>query len=132
MIKITVKQLIDAGTMGALSRYFALEKPITVSWKNRKQVAACEEEINKHYNERRIDLCKKHGRLDEKTKEYVFTGEGVAPDAKENFEADLKKLWAEEIDLPGEQVSVSVLKGTPKAPLPNEADLRLLEPFLTD
>lgn len=128
MIKITIKQLLDAGTSGALSRYFALDKPITVSWKNRKQVAACEEEINKHYNDRRLDLCKKYGHLDEKTKEYVFVGEGVAADAKENFKGDMAKLLAEEIDnFPGEPVSVSVISGSIR-----EADLRLLEPFLTD
>jgi len=143
MIKITVKQLLDVATSGALARYFTLEKPIKVSWKNRQQVAVCEEEINKHYNDRRIELCKKHGRLNPKTNEYVFTAEGLsedikadfedlAKDAQKNFEDDLAKLWAEEIELPGEQVSVSVLKGTSKNPLPNEADMRLLEPFLTD
>jgi endonuclease V-like protein UPF0215 family len=126
-IKITLKRLIDAGTTGALTRYFALDKPVAVAWKNRAQLAACEEAINKHYNDARIALCKKHGRLDAETNQYLFEGEGVDAAAKENFEKDLLVLWAEEVEIPGEPVKVSTIAGSIK-----ESDLQILESFLVD
>lgn len=125
-VTLTVKQLVDAAASGALARYFSIEKPVTVSWKNRKQVAACEEE-HKRCDALRVELCKKHGRLDEKTKNYVFVGEGLAADAPFLFNADMTSLLAQEVQLPGEPVSVSLLAGKL-----TERDLFFLEPFLTD
>lgn len=125
-VTVTTKELVDAATSGALARYFALEKPVTVAWKNRKQVETCEREF-KRCNELRIEICKKHGRLDEKTNTYLFVGEGLAEDAQAAFDAELALLWKQTVDIPGEPVSVSSLKG----PL-GERDAALLEPFLTD
>lgn len=126
-IKITLRQLINAGSSGALSRYFSLEKPVSVSWKNRKQAAVCEEEVNKNYNDRRIELCKKYGRLDEKTNQYVFTGENLPEDALKNFETDINLLLNEEVEIPGVPVKVSMIQGNIR-----ETDLQFLEPFLTE
>jgi hypothetical protein len=125
-IKITVKQLIDAATSGALGRYFALEKPIAATWKNRKQVEACNTEL-KAYDEKRIELCKKHGRLAENNI-YLFTGDGLDEKAQANFDAEILELWKQDVDsIPGEPVKIQTITGSLK-----ETDAVLLEPFLTE
>jgi hypothetical protein len=126
MIKLTVKQLIDAASSGALGRYFTLEKPVAVTWKNRKQVEACNAEL-KAYDEKRIELCKKHGRLAENNT-YVFTGEGLDPRAQANFDAEIQELWKQDVDsIPGDPVKIYSLKGSL-----TEVDASLLEPFLME
>ena len=55
-VTVTTKELVDAATSGALARYFALEKPVTVAWKNRKQVETCEREFKRCNELRTRDL----------------------------------------------------------------------------
>lgn len=142
MIKLTVKQLLDAagnGANGALNRYFTLEKPVAVAWKNRKQLEACNAEI-KLFHERRIALCEKYGKKNPKTNNYEFdvpetesTESPPPPPAtpgpqRKLFDLAMEELNAQAVDtIPGEPVSVSTLTG-----VLSEADGLLLEPFLTD
>jgi hypothetical protein len=133
MIKITVKQLIEASTSGALGRYLALEKPMTIAWKNRKQVSACNEEM-KLYQEKQLALAEKYGTKDpEKPNVYLFdVGAELAPGEggpqQKAFSAAMEELLAQPVDtIPGDPVSVQVLGGKL-----SETDLFYLEPFLTD
>lgn len=153
MIKITVKKLVEAAESQALARYFSLEKPISIAWKNRKQVSACNEEL-KLYHERRIALCDKYGKRNEQTNTYEFdlepvvsesaTSESATPASttpdpvtlksiiqsgpqKKAFDLAMQELWEQTISLPGEPISVAVLTGNL-----SEVDGERLEPFLTD
>ena len=131
MIKITVKQLVEAATSGALGRYLALEKPVSVSWKNRKQIPACNEEV-KLYQEKQLALAEKYGTKDPE-KPNVFKFDPELPPGQQGpqlkaFNAAMEELLAQAVDtIPGEPVSVSLLGGKLA-----ETDLLLLEPFLTD
>jgi hypothetical protein len=131
MIKLTVKQLLDAsatnpanpGAGSALSRFFALDKPIAVAWKNRGQIKACTEAM-RLYEEKRVALCEKYGKKNEGETQFKFDGGGAKA-----FSEELQELWKQEIDdLPGEPVKISSL---PEGLL-SESDLYLIEAFLTD
>jgi hypothetical protein len=133
MLKLTVRQLVEASNSGALDRYLRLEKPMTVAWKNRNQVAACDKEL-KLFGEKQLALAEKHGTKDpEKPNVFVFDvgaelkpGE-IGPQRKAFSEA-MEELLGQPVDtIPGEQVSVQVLSGKLA-----ETDLLLLEPFITD
>jgi len=133
MIKITVKQLIEVANSGALRRYLALEKPVSVAWKNRKQVVACDEEI-KLYSEKQLALAQKFGTQDPaNSNAYLFdVGVELSPGEigpqRKAFAAAMEELVAQQVDtIPGELVSVALLSGKLA-----ETDLCLLEPFLTD
>jgi hypothetical protein len=131
MIKLTVKQFIDAsmsnpanpGAGSALSRFFALDKPIAVAWKNRGQIKACTEEM-KLYEERRIALCNKYGKKDETIGQYRFEGEEL-----KKFVAELEELDKQTVEIPGEPIKIAQLGITNRL---SEADLVLVEMFLTD
>lgn len=127
MIKLTVKQLVDAATGNqagsALSRFFALEKPVAVAWRNRSQIKACTEEM-KLYEERRIALCEKHGKKDEKTGNYRFEGEGL-----KDFTAALEELNKQPVEIPGEPIKISELALGSRL---SESDAHLIEMFLAD
>jgi hypothetical protein len=133
MLKLTVRQLVDASNSGALRRYLTLEKPMTVAWKNRKQISACDEEL-KLFQERQLALAEKYGTKDPE-KPNVFTFDlGVELKPGENgpqraaFNDAFNELLNQPVDtIPGDPVSVSALDGKL-----SEADMMLLEPFLTD
>jgi len=153
MIKLTVKQLIDATTRkiplagtiqdgmvqngSAIDRLYALEKPIHVAWANRKQAAACNEEL-KHYHEKRLALCEKHGTKNEKLNIYEFDGCNSEFSAKspgpqkKAFDAALVELWNQEIELPGRPIKISELSSSDLTGSLSEFDCQLLEPFLED
>ena len=133
MLKLTVRQLIDVSNSGALRRYLALEKPMTIAWKNRSQIAACDKEL-KLFQEKQRDLAEKYGVKDpEKPNVFVFDvgvelkpGE-IGPQRKAFSEA-MEELLNQPVDtIPGEPVSVQVLDSKL-----SESDLVFLEPFLTD
>ena len=133
MLKLTVRQLVDASNAGALGRYLHLEKPMTISWKNRKQIAACDEEL-KLFQEKQLALAEKHGTKDpEKPNTFKFdVGTELKPEEigpqRKAFIAAMEELLNQPVDtIPGEPVSVQVLGGKL-----SEADMLLLEPFLTD
>ena len=122
MIKLTVKQLVEAVQSGALGRLLALDKPIKVAWANRKQGTSANDEI-KAYDERRMVILKQHGTLAEGAKEYTFA-EGEA----EKFAAAHMELIQQTVELPGEPVKLADL-GAGRL---SEIDLSALEPFLTE
>ena len=128
MIKLTVKQLVDAATGNqngsALSRFFALEKPVAVAWRNRGQIKACTEEM-KLYEERRIALCDKYGTKDEKTGNYRFED----PDKLKKFTAELDELGKQPVEISGEPIKLSELVAGSRL---SESDASLIEMFLTD
>jgi hypothetical protein len=133
MIAITVKQLIEASSCGALGRYLALDKPIGVAWKNRGQIAACNAEV-KLYQEKQVELATKHGTKDvENPNIFRFDvglelKPGESGPAQKAFTEAMNELLAQPIDtIPGEPVSVQLLGGRL-----SETDLVTLEPFLTD
>ena len=122
MIKLTVKQLVEATQSGALGRFLTLDKPIKVAWANRKQGPAATDEL-KLYDERRTALLKQHGTLSEGAKEYTFAdGEG------EKFQSAHAELIAQTVELPGEPVKLADL-GAGRL---SEIDLSVLEAFLTE
>ena len=127
MIKLTVKQLVDAATGNqsgsALSRFFALDKPVSVAWRNRGQIKACTEEM-KLYEERRIALCDKHGTKDETNGNYKFEG-----DSLNAFRSELEELGKQIVDIPGEPIKLSELGTGSRL---SESDANLIEMFLTD
>lgn len=158
MIKLTVKQLIDATTRkipingslqdgmaqngSALDRLYALEKPIHVAWANRKQAAACNEEL-KHYHEKRLALCEKFGVKNDKLNIFEFDGCNTEFSAKspgpqkKAFDAALLELWSQEIELPGRPIKISELadssfSSSESSGSLSEFDCQLLEPFLAD
>ena len=133
MLKLTVRQLVDASNSGALRRYLNLEKPMTIAWKNRKQIAACDEEL-KLFGEKQVALAEKHGTKDpEKPNVFVFdVGVELKPGeigpGRKAFTAAMEELLAQPVDtIPGDPVSVQILGGKL-----SESDLVFLEPFLTD
>lgn len=155
MIKLTVKQLIDVTTRkvpmigslqdnlvqngSAIDRLYALEKPIHVAWANRKQAAACNEEL-KHYHEKRLALCEKFGVKNDELGVYEFDGQNSESTAKSPgsqklaFDAALIDLWNQEIELPGRPIKISEIAESP-AELTgslSEFDCQMLEPFLAD
>jgi hypothetical protein len=126
MISITVKNLLDAASSGALNHFFAIDKPVAVAWKNRRQIAACNEEL-KLYEERRLALCKKYGTMNDEMSKYVFTEEN-----KRSFTTALNELFTQVVEIPGDPVKVSDLSA-PKSPTRlSDNDLAQLEPFLID
>lgn len=134
MIKLTVKQLVEASTSGALRRYLSIKKPIELAWKNRKQIATCDEELVL-YTEKQKALAQEFGTPDKDNPNMfkfdvdanLAPGE-IGPQGKAFNEA-FQALLAQTIDtIPGEPVPVSLVKNE----LVSEADLYLLEPFLTD
>lgn len=105
-ITITVGQLADAMRSGSLSRFFNLRKPVAVAWRNRGQVAACNEAYAS-YDQQRLALCERYGSLNPKTKQYDFTDE-----QRVLFDASYAELRSQPVDLPGEPVSAGDLDGT--------------------
>ena len=134
-ITITVKKLVAASQSGALARYFDLDRPIQVAWKNRKQFATCTEEL-KLYNERLVELCKKYGTQNPKNAsayDFDLGNPDVKPGEpgpqKKLFNAEFEKLEAMVLeDIPGDPVKVSETQGTLKV-----SDCELLDgSFLVD
>jgi len=132
MIKLTVKQLLDASTTNlknpgagsALSRFFALDKPVAVAWKNRGQIKACTEEM-RLYEERRVALCEQFGSKDEGTGQFKFDDDGA-----KKFAEAIQELWKQDLDtIPGEPVKIESLGDGNRL---SESDLELLGAFLTD
>jgi hypothetical protein len=133
MITITVKQLIEASSCGALGRYLSLDKPIGVAWQNRGQVGACNAEV-KLYQEKQVELATKHGVKDTENPNLFRFDVGMelkpgeSGPAQKAFTAAMTELLAQPVDtIPGKPVSVQHLNGRL-----SEADLLTLEPFLTD
>ena len=134
-ITITVKNLTLAAQSGALARFFALDRPIQVAWKNRKQVSSTTEEL-KLYNEKLKALCEKYGTVDPTNPDvYRFDVDDKSVPAgtdgpnKKLFIIARDELEAQVIDtIPGEPVKVSETVGSLKL-----ADCELLEgSFLID
>ena len=120
-ITITVKQLALATQSGALARFFALDRPLQVAWKNRKQVTVCETE-HKLYQERLQALCEKYGaKHPENPNVYEFdvgnldVKPGESGPQKKLFEVERAKLEEQVIDdVPGDPVKVSETAGSLK------------------
>ena len=134
-IQITVKQLAIASQSGALARFFALDRPIQVAWKNRKQVTACTEEL-KLYSDKLKALCEKYGTVSPSNPNvYAFDvdDKSIAPGTegpqKKLFEIARAELEAQVVDtIPGDPVKVSETVGTLKV-----SDCEILEgTFLVD
>jgi hypothetical protein len=122
-MEITVKQLVQAVTSGALSRLLAIPKTIAAGYKNRKLPSACEEEI-RLYEKARAGLVEKHGGTvpHPGALEYAFHDGG-----REAFERDMVELLSQPINLPGEPIKLTDLLSGGLV----ESDYAVLEPFLT-
>ena len=134
-ITITVKQFVLAFESGALARFFAIDRPLQVAWKNRKQVSACEAEY-KLYQGKLLDLCKKYGTPHpENPNVYEFDKDsdslkpGEVGPQKMLFDQERELLDAQPVDdIPGDPVKVSVASGSLKL-----TDCEILEnTFLID
>ena len=117
-ITISLKQLALVTQSGALDRFFALDRPLQVAWKNRKQVSTCATEY-KLYQEKLLALCEKHGtKHSQNPNFYEFDLDN--PDVKPGVVGPKKKLFEEEraallvTDIPGDAVKVSEASGTLK------------------
>jgi len=123
MIRITVRQLRDCVATGAIQRFFAVDKPVRVTFANRKLGKAIDAEV-KAYDEQRIALLRQYGTLSDGEKDFVF-----AEGKRAEFDRAFEELLSQAVDdLPGEPVKFSDL-GDGRL---SEADLALLEPFLTE
>jgi len=106
MLKLTLKQFVEAGRSGALLRFLECPKPAAVAFRNRKMPAACDE-IAKSFNASQEALRKRF------------------PDVPE-FERELDMVLAEPIELPGEPVKLADLADGKFL----ERDLDMLETFV--
>jgi hypothetical protein len=122
MIKVTLKQLVEAAQSGAYARFAAIRKTITAGHKNRKVPAAVQEEL-KHFEEARKGLIEKcEGKLTEDGKQYTFNGKA------EEFVKGFEELVAQTVELPGDAIKLPDLLDGGLL----EADYALLEPWLTE
>jgi|WetSurMetagenome_2_1015567.scaffolds.fasta_scaffold14382_1 hypothetical protein len=121
-IKVKVSDFVSAMRGGALSRFLGVPKPVMVAWENRHLVGACNAEY-RSVEEQRIDLCKKWGRLDEESKDYVFD----TPESEAGFRQDYQVLCDQIVSLPGRPVRLADLRGDL-----SETDLEVLEDFLEE
>lgn len=121
MIKLTVRELLEATQTGAFGRFLAVPKPVSVSWANRKAGTSADAEL-KAFDERKQALLKEHGAtLPDGAREYVF------PDgAKEKYILAMDELLAQTVEVDASAVKVSDLRGDL-----SEADLSGLEKFVT-
>ena len=132
MIKVTLKQLVEAAQSGAYQRFTAIRKTITAGHKNRKVPAAVQEEL-KHFDEARKALVEKCGGvLSEDKTRYDFDeakpeGEGGLSKAEE-FAKGFEELLAQTVELPGEAIKLADLLDGGLL----EADYALLEPWLME
>lgn len=122
MIKLTVRELLDATQTGAFGRFLAIPKPVPVSWANRKAGASADVEL-KAFTERKQGLLKEHkATLPEGATEYQF------PDGeREKFVSSVDELLAQTVDIEAVPVKVTDLRGDL-----SESDLTRLEKFITD
>ena len=122
MIKVTLKQLVEAAQSGAYQRFTAIRKTITAGHKNRKVPAAVQEEL-KHFDEARKALVEKCGGvLSEDKTRYDFG------DKSEEFAKGFEELLAQTVELPGEAIKLADLLDGGLL----EADYALLEPWLME
>jgi NAD-specific glutamate dehydrogenase len=120
MIKVTLKQLVEAAQSGAYQRFTAIRKTITAGHKNRKVPAAVQEEL-KHFDEARKALVEKCGGvLSEDKTHYDFAEKG------EEFAKGFEELLAQTVELPGEPIKLADLLDGGLL----EADYAMLEPWL--
>ena len=134
-ITITVKNLALAAQSGALARFFALDRPVQVAWKNRKQVSSTTEEL-KLYSEKLKALCEKYGTVSPTNPDvYHFDVDnkdvpaGTDGPNKKLFEAERAELEDQVVDtIPGDPVKITEISGGLKL-----ADCELLDgSFLID
>jgi hypothetical protein len=109
-ITITVKQLALAVQSGALARFFAIDRPLQVAWKNRKQVSACETEY-KLYQEKLTTLCERYG-TKHPTNPNVYEFDKDDPTVVPGEEGPKKKLFNAEREILEEQI-VDGIPGDP-------------------
>ena len=122
MIKVTLKQLVEAAQSGAYQRFTAIRKTITAGHKNRKMPAAVQEEL-KHFDEARKALVEKCGGvLSEDKTHYDFAEKG------EEFAKGFEELLAQTVELPGEAIKLADLLDGGLL----ETDYTLLEPWLQE
>jgi hypothetical protein len=142
-MKITLQQLLNVLNTkrserdpGVLARYFACPKSVTISWTNRKQPDAVNEEA-KRYHAANMELIKKfEGKLLEHPSTKA-TGQSIytfADGKVEEFGKALEELLAQEIELPGKPAKITDLDAKSISELFSEPDLMLLEKsgFLTE
>jgi NAD-specific glutamate dehydrogenase len=122
MIKVTVKQLVEATQSGAYARFASIRKTITAGHKNRKMPTAVQEEL-KHFETARKALIEKcEGVMSEDKTRYEFAEKG------EDFAKGFEELLAQTVELPGEAIKLADLLDGGLL----EGDYNLLEPFLTE
>ena len=121
MIKVTVKQLVDAAQSGAYGRFANIRKTITAGHKNRKMPMAVLEEL-KHFETARAKIIEEcEGKLSKDKTRYEF-GEKAA-----EFTQKFDELMAQPVDdLPGDAIKLADLLDGGLL----ESDYALLEPFL--
>lgn len=97
-MKIKISDLLSAhGPALALA-----DKPLSVktSFALARQLRAIKTELET-YDAERLKLCKRYGKLDEKSKRYVFEEEKQA-----EFEAAYNELVAQEVELPEDKLTL--------------------------
>lgn len=95
------------GSEESLVKLMALKMPMSVSYKLSKLVFRMQPDL-KIWNEKRLELFKEYGTLDEKTDQYTVKPENIV-----KFQEELTKLLEVEVDLtfapekPFEKISVA-------------------------
>jgi NAD-specific glutamate dehydrogenase len=120
MIKVTLKQLVEAAQSGAYGRFAAIRKTITAGHKNRKMPVAVQEELKQFDESRQKLITQCDGVLAEDKTSYTFNGKA------EEFAKGFEELLAQSVDLPGEPTKLADLLDGGLC----EGDYALLEPWL--
>lgn len=100
-MKLTLKQLVASADAapGNLSALAVLAQndhiPVKPSYWIGKAIRRADEEM-KDYHAKRIELCKKHGKLNDETQNFSFDADGLRA-----FAAEIEELQATEIELSG-------------------------------
>jgi len=108
-MQLTLKQILDAsvkrpGETATLEAYFALAKPVAISWANRAQPMAIQSAVI-DFQSLRLELCKRHGTLNADKTAYDF-GEN-----RRAFDAAIDELLDRTVDIPGVPVAVGDVSG---------------------
>lgn len=135
MISITVKKLVELAETQVLTKFYNLDKPVNVAWKNRHQPKVCNEAL-KDYTDKRLALCEQYGKKDPASNNYFFDvdddlkplpGVPVPGPQRRAFDEALAELKEQTVELPGDPVKVTALKGSL-----TDIECEMLEPFITD
>lgn len=102
MIKVTIAELLNS--QGALARLMAQPVAARLSFALARVLRGVNTELET-FNSTRLELCKKHGTLQEGRQSYEFEG-----DSRAAFEAEYAELLKGDVQLPFDAIPIEALE----------------------